>query len=205
MHKLTLPDFEKNKRTLYFEKGTNPFFHLDIINFFYFIKSGKIKVFDINFKTGKEQILYILSVGDMFDIKSLLNKEPFKYSLEVIEDVEMIEIPSSDVHHMIETNDKFKEYFYSYISNQLNYVENLVIDISLHTVYERMIHLFYNFAKKSTDKINTSVLNNLTQDDLAAMIGTVRKVFNKNLKKMKNEHLIEVKRKNITINDELLD
>jgi len=199
MSTLVLPTNQEFKKTLYFKKGENPFMIIDTIKYFYFIISGKMKIFDINFENEKEQILYLLTSGDMFDIKGLLNQQEVKYSGEVLEDLEVIQIPSENVHKMILENERFRNYFYSYVSKQLEHTEDLLVDISLYDVYTRMLKLFYNFGKNLSVGKPLSLLKDLTQDDLASMIGTVRRVFNRNLQKMKKNNLIEIKRKEIFI------
>jgi len=58
----------KNQKDLYFQKGEDPLSSADTLKYFYFIISGKIKIYDIDFETSKEQTLYMLTHGDMFDV-----------------------------------------------------------------------------------------------------------------------------------------
>jgi len=51
----------KNKKDLYFKKGEDPLSSANTLEYFYFVMSGKIKIYDVALETSKEQTLYILS------------------------------------------------------------------------------------------------------------------------------------------------
>ena len=197
----------KNRRDLYFKKGEDPLSSVNTLKYFYFIMSGKIKIYDIDFETSKEQTLYMLSHGDMFDVVSLLDKQANRYISEVLEDTHVIQVPLADVEQMILDDAKFRQYFYHYVASQLKSMEELAISLSFYDVYKRVIQLFTRFTQTVNGKSELKVINNLNHDELAAMIGTVRKVLNRTIQKLKQEGIIEVSRKNIHIKNfqKLLD
>ncbi len=197
----------KNSKDLYFKKGEDPLSSGDTLRYFYFIMSGKIKIYDIDFETSKEQTLYMLSHGDMFDVVALLDGKPNQYISEVLEDAHVIQVPLADVEQMILSDAKFRQYFYAYVASQLKSMENLAVSLSFYDVYQRVLQLFARFTKTVNGESKLDVIDNLSHDDLASMVGSVRKVVNRSIQKIKKDGIIEVSRKNIHIKNfqKLLD
>jgi len=197
----------KNQQELYFKKGEDPLSSGDTLKYFYFILDGKIKIYDIDFETSKEQTLYMLSHGDMFDVVSLLDSKPNQYISEVLEDTHIIQVPLVDVKEMILNDPKFRQYFYSYVASQLKSMENLAISLSFYDVYQRVLQLFARFTHNVNGESKLKVIDNLSHDEIASMVGSVRKVVNRALQKLKQDEIIEVSRKNIHIKNfqKLLD
>jgi CRP-like cAMP-binding protein len=197
----------EKKKDLYFKKGEDPLAHTNTLKHFYFIMSGKIKIYDIDFETSKEQTLYMLSRGDMFDTVALLDGKPNEYISEVLEDAHVIQVSLDDVKKMILEDPDFRQYFYSYIASQLKSMENLAVSLSFYDVYQRVLQLFARFTTTINGKPQLQVIDNLKHDDIASMVGSVRKVVNRSLQKLKGDGIIDISRKNIHIKNfqKLLD
>jgi len=197
----------KKQKDLYYKKGEDPLSSGDTLKYFYFVMSGKIKIYDIDFETSKEQTLYMLSHGDMFDVVSLLDGKPNQYISEVLEDAHIIQIPLVDVQQMILQDAKFRQYFYTYVASQLKSMENLAVSLSFYDVYQRVIQLFARFTQTVNGESKLVVIDNLNHSEIASMVGSVRKVVNRTLQKLKKDGIIEVSRKNIHIKNfqKLLD
>ena len=202
-----LPLIVNKQKNLHFKKGQDPLSSTDTLKYFYFVMSGKIKIYQLDLQTSKEQTLYLLSRGDMFDVVSLLDAKPNEYMSEVLEDTHIIQVPLEDVKYMIDNDAEFKQYFYAYIASQLKSMENLAVSLSFYDVYQRVIQLFSRFTKVVDGKPELMVIDNLKHDDIASLVGSVRKVVNRSLQKLKNDGIIEINRKNIHIKNfqKLLD
>lgn len=194
-----LPHREKNQKKVFFKKGEDPLNSVDTSKYFYFVLSGKIKIFQIDFSSSKEQTLYLLSRGDMFDVVSLLDGTIREQLSEVLEDVELIQMPIEDVQEMILLDNNFRQLFYSYLASQLKSMENLAISLSFYDVYQRVLQLFTKFTHIKDGKPKLEKIDNLKHEDIASMVGTVRKVVNRSLQKLKKDGIIELSRKKIHI------
>ncbi len=197
----------QNKKDLFFQKGEDPLSSVDTLKYFYFVISGTIKIYQVDLETAKEQTLYMLSRGDMFDVVSLLDGQPNEYISEVLEDTHLIQLPLSDVQEMILKDPKFRQYFYSYLASKLKSMEELALSLSFYDVYQRVLHLFAKFTEIKNGKAQLRVIENLKHEDIASMVGSVRKVVNRSLQKLKSEGIIDIGRKNIQIKNfqKLLD
>ena len=187
------------QRDLYFSRGEDPLSSVNTQKYFYFVISGKIKIYQIDLNSAKEQILYILTYGDMFDVVSLLDHQSSEYISEVLEDCHLIQVPLAEVEQMILEDAKFRQYFYSYLAKQLRSMEELALSLSFYDVYQRVIRLFTRFSQVENGKTTLKVIDNLKHDDIAAMVGSVRKVVNRTLQKLKKDEIIELSRKKIEI------
>ncbi len=110
--------------------------------------------------------------------------------------------------NMILQDPQFRQFFYSYLAGQLKSMEELAISLSFYDVFQRVVQLFSRFIY--TDEHNNKslrVIDNLKHEDIASMVGTVRKVVNRSLQKLKQDGIIELSRKKIHIKNfqKLLD
>lgn len=161
-----------------FTKKDNPLTYENSEKYFYIIFSGKLKVYNINFETNREQTLYLLSTGDMFDALVLLDELPHDILTEVIEDGTAIQLPISKVRDWLDNNESFKSYFYPYISKQLRNIEELATDLSLLDTSERITKLILKDIEMSGE-----LLRGLSNTEMGNLIGTVRHVIERHLKK----------------------
>ncbi len=188
-----------NKRRLTLEAGEAGFDPDRTRKYFYFILDGKIKISQINLETGKEQTLYLLTRGDMFDVVTLMDNQPHEYVSEVLEKAEVVEVPIESVRTLMREDPSFQEFFFPYVASKLRGVEDLATDLSLYDVYNRVIRLFGRFVDDHSGEPELKVINNLSHEELASMIGSVRKVINRSLQQLKEEGVVELSRKNIQL------
>jgi len=181
-----LPDINRNLvfelqeygRHITFTKKDNPITYENSNKYFYIIFSGKIKVFNLNFKTNREQTLYMIGKGDMFDTLVLLDGQDHDILTEVIEEGTAIEIPIDKVREWLDHNESFKSYFYPYVSKQLRNIEELATDLSLLDTSERLTKLILKDIEMSGE-----LLRGLSHTEMGNLIGTVRHVVERHLKK----------------------
>lgn len=194
----------KRQKKLFLEKGESDF---DTKRYFYFILNGKIKISQINFETSKEQTLYLLSGGDMFDVAALLDGQGSDYLIEVLEPSEVVEVPIEDVQELLRSEPSFQRFFFPYIAKQLRSMEELAVDLSLYDVYQRLVRLFARYVDDNSRNPKLKIIENLSHEELASMVGSVRKVVNRALQKLKRDGIIDLSRKQIKLLDlqKLLD
>jgi len=187
----------QHQKDLYFKKGADPLSSVDTDKYFYFVVDGKIKIYQVDLESAKEQTLYLLSHGDMFDVVSLLDGKPNDYLSTVLEDTHLIQVPLSDVQALILEDEKFRHYFYAYLAKQLRAMEQLAVSLSFYDVYQRVIQLFARFTEVKNGIAELKVINNVSHEEIASMVGSVRKVVNRSIQELKKDGIIEVSRKKI--------
>jgi CRP-like cAMP-binding protein len=80
-------------------------------------------------------------------------------------------------------------------------MEELAVDLSLYDVYQRIIRLFAKYIDENSINPKLRLIENLSHEEIASMIGSVRKVVNRTLQKLKKDGIIDVSRKNIKLLD----
>ena len=199
-------DVQKHGKTKLFLKGEMLFSPDELQEKFFFLLEGRVKVSQINLSDGKEQILKILSSGDMYDVVTLLDGEIHESILQALDDVKVITFPIDIVKRWMQEDPNFNKILFPYISQQLRDMEELALDLSFFDIPSRLLKLITkNLYPKNP--IQRNLIHNLTHEELAALVGTVRKVLNRHIQQLKKDGIIEVKRKNIEIKDtqKLLD
>lgn len=181
-----------------FNKGQTLFTNGELTKYFYVIQRGKIKTYQLNLNNGKEQTIFILREGDMFDTIVLLDGEVHDVMYEALEDTEAIEMPIESVRNLITTNSSFNKLFFPYLARQMRSVEALATDLSLHSTEERLAKLLLqNLDPNNLMKYN--LIHGLSHTEIGNLIGTVRHVVERHLKKLKLDGVLESKNKTLQI------
>jgi len=173
-----------------FSKQNNPFDVDNLLKWFYILETGKVKVYDINFNTNREQTLYLLSRGDMYDVIPLLDNQEHNLATEVLEAGRAIRFPLDKVREWMHDFPKFEQLIYRYVAQQMRQIEDLALDLSLLETKERLLKLLYK-NYQSIEKRGIDLLAKLSHAEIASLIGTVRHIIDRHLKALKKEGLLE--------------
>jgi len=193
-------EFETHGRIIEFDRKQSMFDVDDALRHFYIFLSGKVKIFQMNLDNAKEQTIYLMSRGDMFDTASLLDGKAHEVMVEVLDAGRALRIPIGKAREWMYDYPAFGEIILKYVARQLRQVEELATDLTLYDTQERLLKLIvHNMERK--DAQGHSILDGLSHTELANLIGTVRHVVDRHMKKLREEGLIEETRKKITLPD----
>jgi CRP/FNR family cyclic AMP-dependent transcriptional regulator len=195
-------DIEKYGKVELFSKGMPIYTSEEMLKKFFFVLKGRIKVFHINPEDGKEQTLKILTRGDMYDVVSLLDSKIHYNLVEALDDVQLMVFPIEVVREWLTNDSEFNKLLFPYIAKQYREMEELALDLSFYDTATRLLKLL---SKNLNHQDN--LIHDLSHEEIASLIGTVRKVLNRHIQKLKDDGVIDVSYKNIEIKDtqKLLD
>ncbi len=193
-------EFEKHGKIITFDKKEYSFDYDDALHYFYIFLSGKIKIFQMNLHNAKEQTIYLMSRGDMFDTVSLLDGKAHEVMVEVLEEGSALRIPIGKAREWMYDYPAFGEIVLKYVAKQLRQVEELATDLTLYDTQERLLKLIVQNIERK-DASGHSILDNLSHTEIANLIGTVRHVVDRHIKKFKEDGIIESARKKIILKD----
>ncbi|MCF6173038.1 MAG: Crp/Fnr family transcriptional regulator [Campylobacteraceae bacterium] len=193
-------EINRYSKLISFSKGNAVFDSYEATKYFYIFLSGRVKVYQINLENSKEQTIFMLGIGDMFDTITLLDGKIHEVITEVLENGEALKIPIEKVREWVNTNSAFNRIFFPYIANQMRKMEELSTELSLYDTSDRLIHLILKnlMPQKRGEK---TLLQNLSRYEIASLIGTIRQVVDRHINELKNKGAIDTKRKNIIIKD----
>jgi CRP-like cAMP-binding protein len=191
-------EFYKYAKSLHFKKGTSPFFADDLLNYFYVVIEGRIKTYQFNFQTNKEQTFFIYKSGDMFDVISLLDNRAHETTYEVLEDCTVLQLPIEKVRYWLENDISFNKKFFPYLAAQMRHTEELAAELTLYDTKDRLVNLLIDNLNENK-RFKYNLLQNLSNNEIAKLLGSVRHVIERTLKQLKADGIIETSRKNIKV------
>ncbi len=164
----------------------------------YIIKSGSVFISTLS-DDGQEVLIQTLYEGDIFGEIAVFDKEPRTASASAEKNTSLISIDGKKFLKFLNQ----KPYIYINIINLLckrlrwssKLVESFVFADSMERLLVRLIYLAEYHGKK-----NNAVID-ISQDDLAKMLGLSREIVNKKLQELQTKKLLTLERKKITIHN----
>ncbi len=159
----------------------------------YFVTSGVVKVFKISTE-GKEQILNIARPGDSFNDVTALDGGPNPASVQAIGPVILYGIRKSNLETIVRDHPQVALNVIKILAGRIRYLVSLVEDLSFKHVIGRVAKILLEYAGDGT-----GTGQRLTQQDMAAMAGTVREVVGRSLKTLQKAGAIRLDRHRIVV------
>ena len=154
---------------------------------FYLLVNGRAKVSVYHPETGREHIMSLLGSGDCFDVVSLLDGKPRHTVLTALDDVEFLTAPLSTVRKWLLDQPDFNKTFLPYLGGQMRQLANQVEDLALYDTEARLARLILRHITSNAPVHGLRLINDLSQETLASMIGSVRVVVGRQMQKWKQD------------------
>ncbi|HIP60984.1 MAG TPA: Crp/Fnr family transcriptional regulator [Sulfurovum sp.] len=199
-------EIEENSHLITFTKDDSLFDYDTVLEYFYIFLSGKVKVYQLNLDNSKEQTIYLMNRGDMYDVVTLLDGQVHEVIVEILEPGTVLRIPIGKAREWMYDYPIFGEIVLKYISKQLRKIEGLATDLTLFDTQERLIKLLIQNIEIK-DEQEKNILDGLSHAQIASLIGTVRHVVDRHIKQLKTDGILEDQRKKISLKsrEKLLD
>ncbi|QED37028.1 Crp/Fnr family transcriptional regulator [Antarcticibacterium arcticum] len=169
------------------------FFH------FFLIISGRIKMYQVDSFGEKEITLFILSKNDVFDLFCLLDGNEHLVYYECLDNVKVLAAPMGEVRKWYNQNPAALKNLLSYAGKQLRLLENYVSDITFTDLSTRIIKLLINNVNTTSKDLGK--INNLSNKEIAFLVGSTRTVVNRHLQRLKSNGSIRITRNKLEIMD----
>jgi len=165
----------------------------------YFVVSGAIKVFKTSIE-GKEQVLCVVRPGESFNDVAIFDGGPNPASALAMTPTRLYGISKRDVERLLEENSTIAANVIAVLARKVRHFVSLVEDLSFRHVTGRLAKLLLEYAgdHEWSDAESTS-RPRLTQQEMAAMVGTAREVVGRSLKVLEEEGAIKMNRHRIVI------
>lgn len=170
---------------------------------FFVIIRGRVKISQINLETGREYIIYILEGGDAFDIISLLDREEHEVIIEAIDELQLLKTSVHTARNWLDEHPEFNKNFLPYLGNRMRLLEKSATDLALYDTITRLARLILRYVDDKSgqqeQEYSVKLINDLSHEALAQMIGSVRKVVNLNIQELKKEGIIDSERGKLSV------
>jgi len=161
----------------------------------YFVISGVVKVFKTS-ADGKEQILYFARPGESIIDVPAFDGGPNLVSAEATRPVGLYGVRKGDLEAVLQQHPQVALNTIHVLSHRVEHLVSLVEDLSFRNVTSRVAKILLEYAGDGTER-----KSRLTQQEMAAMAGTVREMIGRSLKVLENEGTIRMDRHRIVITD----
>lgn len=163
----------------------------------FIIDSGSVKIYKGS-PTGREMIINVLEEGDSFNEVSVFDQGENPANVEALIETNVWLIDAEALRTLISDHPRAARQIIISLSQNLRMLVGKVAELSFYNVTTRLARLLGNLPE---DQLTGRAESRLTQDDLAARIGTVREVAARSLKELERVGAIEIQRGRITILD----
>ncbi len=171
------------------------FLEKDLKRSLYILIEGSVKSYQINPLTSKEYIIFLFRKGDVFDIITFVDEREHEVIFETLEDGEFVKVSHEVMDRWIEKNDQLNKNLIYLLSNMLQNLEQDATDLALYDTLTRLARLILrNISSKAIfegSKVKLNLINKLSHENIANMIGSVREVVSRHMKTLKEKNVIE--------------
>jgi CRP/FNR family transcriptional regulator len=152
---------------------------------------------------GREQIMRLLQPGDTFGEVAVFDGGPTPATIETIEPSRAVLIPSSVFRALINRHPEVALDLLAHFAGRLRSFTELVEQISLQTVQQRLARYLYLAAREDGRDTPAGIVvpRSITLQDLASFVGSVREVVSRTLHAMEVDGVVEVRRREIVVRD----
>ena len=182
-----------HKACSYYKKHQSLFLEGSFPRGVFCINAGMVKIFQRG-DEGKEQIIHIAKAGEMVGFRSMFSEIPYKVTAETLEESNICFIGKDDFLNMMDANPVLRNGIIKELSRELADRADFITNMAQKSVRERlaftMIILLDIYEKEPI---------NLSREDLANFVGTATETLIRLLKDFKEEGIIEVQTRKISI------
>jgi len=190
-------------RSRRFRRGEVIFHQGDPGDALFIVMSGSIKI-SLPSDTGDEAILATLRPGDFFGELALLDGAPRSASASALTPTEAVILPRDRFRELIATETGFRDALLASIAGELRRLTTHVEELHFLDITGRLAARLVRLAQEGgTPAADGSIRlhTNLTQADLAAMVGCTRQSVNKLLGQFTDDGLLRLERDGIVVTD----
>lgn len=173
------------------------------MQYLHIIIEGTLKVTQIDPETGRSMALFLLTSGDIFDLFTLLDGKEHTVFPIPMSHMKLLRIPLERARAWIREYPEFNEVFLPYLGERMREIEAFSESLVFHDTTTRLANLILHHTDRcETEKEEhypVRLINTLSHESLAELIGSVRSVVTTQLQKLKEEEIILSKRGKLAV------
>jgi len=169
------------------------------------VASGSIKITKLS-ESGREQVLTIEGPGMSVAEVALFDGAPYPASAVALEETTVLVIPRNDFFALLRKHPSIAVAVVENIGRRLRQLVSLVEDLSGKEVGQRLAGFLLEQARargRRRDDGSIELELELTNQEIAARIGTVRELVSRNLGRFRNARILSIDDRLIRVIDEV--
>ncbi len=164
----------------------------------FMLRRGLVKLFKVS-SQGRELIINIFEEGATFNEVPTFDDGPNPVNVAALEDSEVWAIDHFTIRRLMHEHPEMYQQVTINLARNLRMMVDVIEQLSFYQVIKRLAKLLLQFSpEQSTDPDGAT---HLTQDQLAARLGTVREVVARSLRQLERSGAIRIRRRKIEILD----
>ncbi len=194
-----LAGLSKHLRRRAFHRGTMIFHKDQGGDALYIVESGRVRIF-LPSEGGEELTVHVAGAGDVFGELALLDGRPRSASAEALEDAVTYTISREEFQRYLATAPQLAAALIELLSTRLRdlteYAESLAFLDLEGRLAKALLQMSERYGVRG-DGIEIDI--DLTQAELATMVGATRERVNRALAAFRAQHLVELRGKKIVL------
>jgi CRP-like cAMP-binding protein len=180
------------------DKGEYLFHAGDPAHGFYVVQRGAVNVHRVN-AAGKEQIIHIFRAGDSFAEVALASTTGYPADARAIESTQVLLVQKDGILALVKRQPELALRMLGSMSSHLRVLVGQLEDLTLKDVETRLANWLIKRCPNPQSEQPVRIELSMTKRVLAAELGTVSETFSRTLAKFRQQKLISVKGKTVTI------
>ena len=165
---------------------------------FYVVQRGAINIHRVA-ATGKEQVIHVFRAGQSFAEAALASEGGYPADARAIENSTVLLIPKTDFLGLLRNRPELALRMLGSMSQHLRVLVGLIDDLTLKDIESRLANWLLKRCPHPLRTAPTTLQLDRTKRVLAAELGTVSETLSRTLAKFRNDRLVRVAGKTITI------
>jgi CRP/FNR family transcriptional regulator len=166
----------------------------------YMVESGNVRIFKSS-PNGREHVLSIDGPGSSIAELPLFDGEAYPASAAAVDDVTLLFVSKQDFQALCLAHPEVPLKVLRVVGARLRRLVGIIEELSFTTVRHRLASYLLRLAQKSGKRTpdGVEVTLPLTNQELAAQIGTVRELVSRNLSRLQAEGMLKTDGRNVLI------
>lgn len=161
-----------------------------------YLRSGLVKLYK-QIEGKSEIILDVMQHGQFVGLTSIFYEKLYPYSVSSLEGGELIFVGAKDFRNVLVQNGEYSLRIMNILSSRVVYMINRLIAFTKKQVPGRLAEMLLYFSKNIYNNIVFNLP--LTRQEIADMVQTTKESVSRTLTEFKNDRLIDVDERKITL------
>ncbi|HEY9184926.1 MAG TPA: Crp/Fnr family transcriptional regulator [Salegentibacter sp.] len=166
----------------------------------YFVENGSIKITKLG-SSGKEQILRIVTNGELLCLSDLFSQSRYGNSAKTLEDSSLLFISKQDFWEVLKEDERIFRSLLQQLALNIRKDHEKIVGLAYKPVRGRLAEALLSLDSKFSFNGRKAHQITITRADLAGYVGTVKETVNRLLSEFRSEKLISTQGTRININN----
>jgi CRP/FNR family transcriptional regulator len=178
-----------------YERGEALFWEGDPCTGLHIVEKGSIKLFRVS-PQGRQYIVRVMQEGDTCNEVPAFDGGTNPVNVEALEDTTAWVVEAKAVRELMRKDPLFMELIVDNLTKMMRHLVHLVSELAFYQVTHRLARLI---SELPDDELSGESNVRVTQDQLAARLGTVREVVARSLKELERSGAIRLENRRIHV------